>query len=69
MNIICSSCCFICPNVSFHYVFYELIVILLQVPQVFDKEILEEAQCERLASGNCFQQRAECLRTAVFQHC
>jgi hypothetical protein len=30
---------------------------LLQIFEVFDKEILEETQCKRLAQSDCFEQR------------
>ena len=32
----------------------QIAVVLFQVSQVFDKEVLEEAQCPRLATSDCF---------------
>jgi hypothetical protein len=40
----------------------------LQVLEVLDEEVLEEAQCEGLAPGDCIQQGQECVRVAVLQH-
>jgi len=36
-----------------------------QVSQILDKEVLEEAQREGLASGDCFQQGQKCLRVEI----
>lgn len=51
------------------FLFFVLSLYFLQVSEIFDKEILEETQRERLASGNCFQQGSQCVWIAILQHC
>jgi hypothetical protein len=43
--------------------------LLMQISEVPDKEVLEEAQRPRLATSDCLQQGQECVRAPVLQHC
>ena len=51
VHLNCLSCS-LSNQINFFLNFWSL--SFFQVSEVFDKEVLKETQCERLASGNCF---------------